>query len=216
MTTRVKAIFFDNDGVLAHTEQHWLDANLQVMGEMAIPYSREDFIKHTFVEGWGTAGWLERQGISQETIREFNDRRNPIWRTNISAVDVTDPTAVDVLRRLGQARKLGVVTNTASKDFKTLHWNAKELLSLFDVMILREHYKNPKPAPDAYLVAIAALGVSASEVVVIEDSPRGIASARTAGASVIAIRNPDFPELDLSNADNTISRLEEISGLLES
>jgi HAD superfamily hydrolase (TIGR01509 family) len=40
---------------------------------------------------------------------------------------------------------------------------------------------NPKPAPDLYLHAAAALGMAAGDCVVVEDSPTGARAARAAG-----------------------------------
>jgi len=211
---KIKAVLFDNDGVLAHTERYWFDANCKTLASMNIPYTRDDFIKHTFTEGWGTAGWLRRQGYGEEIIQNFNEQRDALWKRTITSANVTDPHAVDVLLILKEKYKLAVVTNTGSEDFKLLHWNAGQLLTLFDVMVLREQYKLPKPDPDAYLTAINTLKLLPSEVVVVEDSPRGITSARRAGVSVIAIRNPDFPDLDLSEAQYEIFSLTELPTLI--
>ena len=120
-----------------------------------------------------------------------------------------------VLSGLKDRYALAVVTNTGSEDFQTLHWDAAQLLELFDAMILREHYVRSKPEPDAYLAAMLALEVAAEEVMVVEDSPRGIAAARSAGARVVARRNPHFPDLDLSGAETVIASLEELPSLLE-
>ena len=46
----------------------------------------------------------------------------------------------------------------------------------------------PKPAPDAYLAACEQLGIAPSpEVLVLEDSPTGVAAARAAGLTVIGV-----------------------------
>jgi len=46
-----------------------------------------------------------------------------------------------------------------------------------------------KPHPEPYLPAAAALGVSASECLAIEDSPTGAMSAEAAGCSVLVVPN---------------------------
>ena len=51
-----------------------------------------------------------------------------------------------------------------------------------------------KPAPEPYLMAARLLG--ASNPLVVEDSPAGIASGRAAGFEVLAVQSPgDVPEL---------------------
>ncbi len=210
----LKAILFDNDGVLAHTERHWVDANQKVLSKMGIPYTKEDFITHTFKEGWGSRGWLERQGCNEETIKDFFTARNALWQQKITSLDVTDEHALPVLKELKPNYRLAVVTNTGRDDFKSLHWNASALLELFDIMILREDYDRSKPEPDAYEAALEKLNILPTETLVVEDSPRGILSAQRAGIQVVAIRNPDFPSLDLSSAEYEISSLIELPELI--
>ena len=47
-----------------------------------------------------------------------------------------------------------------------------------------------KPAPDVYLTAARRLGVGAASCLALEDSPAGIASARSAGMRCVAVPDP--------------------------
>ena len=47
-----------------------------------------------------------------------------------------------------------------------------------------------KPAPDIYLKALKALGLTADKAIAVEDSPTGIASAKAAGLKVLALKTP--------------------------
>jgi sugar-phosphatase len=47
-----------------------------------------------------------------------------------------------------------------------------------------------KPAPDVYLTAARRLGVAAAGCLALEDSPAGIASARSAGMRCVAVPDP--------------------------
>lgn len=60
-------------------------------------------------------------------------------------------------------------------------------LSLPPVTITAEDVANGKPAPDGYLAAARALGVSASECLVFEDAPAGLRAGEAAGAKVVAV-----------------------------
>ncbi|WP_236050946.1 HAD family hydrolase [Nonomuraea cypriaca] len=61
-----------------------------------------------------------------------------------------------------------------------------------------------KPAPDVYLAALARLQVDPCAVVAIEDSPHGIAAAKTAGLRVVAVPNLVTTHLDLAGADRLV------------
>jgi sugar-phosphatase len=47
-----------------------------------------------------------------------------------------------------------------------------------------------KPAPDVYLTAARRLGVAAANCLALEDSPAGVASARSAGMRCVAVPDP--------------------------
>jgi len=51
--------------------------------------------------------------------------------------------------------------------------------------ITAEQVERPKPAPDLFLYAARCLKVEPSQVVVVEDTPTGIAAARAAGMYAI-------------------------------
>lgn len=55
------------------------------------------------------------------------------------------------------------------------------------LFITAEDIPAGKPAPDCYLEAARQLGVSASDCLVFEDAPAGIAAGEAAGASVVVI-----------------------------
>src|SRR5262249_16326171 len=57
----------------------------------------------------------------------------------------------------------------------------------FTAIITREEYTQPKPAPDAFLTAAAALGVEPQRCVVVEDTGRGGTAAAAAGCPAVAV-----------------------------
>ena len=64
-----------------------------------------------------------------------------------------------------------------------------------------------KPAPDLYLLAAGKLGVAPERCLAIEDTPRGIASAKAAGMDAVAVRTESTAGMDISAADYAIDRL---------
>jgi HAD superfamily hydrolase (TIGR01509 family) len=57
----------------------------------------------------------------------------------------------------------------------------------FDVVVVGDEVRRPKPDPEPYRTAAALLGVPIEECVAIEDSPTGVASAVASGATVLAV-----------------------------
>lgn len=68
-----------------------------------------------------------------------------------------------------------------------------------------------KPAPDAYLHCLGALGLSADQVVAIEDTPVSMASAIAAGIKVIATPGAMTADQDFSSAALVIDDLATLS-----
>ncbi|MHB1614100.1 MAG: HAD family hydrolase [Actinomycetes bacterium] len=57
----------------------------------------------------------------------------------------------------------------------------------FDVVVCGDEVAHAKPNPEPYRKAAAALGVDPRQSVAIEDSPTGVAAARSAGCPTIAV-----------------------------
>ncbi|MFN2441281.1 MAG: HAD family hydrolase, partial [Thermoanaerobaculia bacterium] len=67
---------------------------------------------------------------------------------------------------------------------------------------------NAKPHPEPYLVTARKLGISPADCVVFEDSGIGVASAKSAGAYCVAVRNPNSKRhQDLDAADLVLDSL---------
>ena len=64
------------------------------------------------------------------------------------------------------------------------------LAGIFPVIISSEEYERPKPAPDAYLVAAARLGVEPAACLVFEDTEIGLQSAAAAGMQSVRVPSP--------------------------
>jgi HAD superfamily hydrolase (TIGR01509 family) len=64
-----------------------------------------------------------------------------------------------------------------------------------------------KPAPDAYFHCLSALGLTADEVIAIEDTPVSMASARAAGIKVIATPGAMTADQDFSDAALVVDNL---------
>lgn len=68
--------------------------------------------------------------------------------------------------------------------------NALNLLDRFDTLVCAEDYTHSKPAPDAFLIAAARLGVPPSECLVFEDTDLGIQAATAAGMAAVKVPSP--------------------------
>ena len=60
----------------------------------------------------------------------------------------------------------------------------------FDILVGSEDYARSKPAPDAFLIAAARLGVAPKDCLVFEDTEMGIQAATAAGMASVRVPRP--------------------------
>lgn len=77
------------------------------------------------------------------------------------------------------------------------------------LLICAEDAAEGKPHPAPYLAAATQLGCEPSRLVAVEDAPAGIASARSAGMSVVALRTTHIDE-DLREANFIVDDLRDL------
>lgn len=122
-------------------------------------------------------------------------------------------------RLLREVRAAGVPTALVTSTARSLVDVALHTLGRgsFDVVVCGDEVLRAKPDPTPYLTAAELLGVPIDRCVAIEDSPTGIASARDAGAVVVAVPNDvdlsDLADVMLVNSldDVDLSRLESLT-----
>ena len=91
----------------------------------------------------------------------------------------------------------GSTRESIVKSLTTVH-----LLDRFDVLVGAEDYERGKPAPDAFLIAAARLGVAPKDCLVFEDTAIGIQAATAAGMASVTIPSPLERALEASRGAN--------------
>lgn len=208
----IKCILFDSDGVVADTDNIYFEINSELIQNYGIKHTREDYIKYSFFSDIGSAGFLKQNHV--EDIVGFKKQRNQRFIQRVKTGQPVADRTVSEIAVLSKKFKVGIVTNASSEVF-TAVYEKSDLLEWIDLIITREKYTNPKPAPDCYLKAISESNIPVDQIIVVEDSPRGIAAAKSAGLKTVHIQNKYFPEVT-ADADFKISDISELITLLNS
>ena len=91
-----------------------------------------------------------------------------------------------------------------------------ELFACFDVVITHDDVARPKPDPQPYQMAAAALGVAPEHLLVVEDSPPGVEAATTAGCLTLILPGYGMISPDLAaRAWRTIRHHDEVLRLFD-
>jgi mannitol-1-/sugar-/sorbitol-6-phosphatase len=113
------------------------------------------------------------------------------------------PGARELLAALA-GRRWAVVTSGARRF--ALGRLAGAGLPVPPVLVSADDVREGKPSPEGYLRAARLAGAAPEACVVFEDAPPGVAAARTAGATVIAVGTTHPPEA-LADAHAIVSSL---------
>ena len=122
------------------------------------------------------------------------------------------PGAVRLIQHLHRDRiPQALATSSAGRSFQLKTSNCRDLLALFDCIVLGDDpaINQGKPAPDIFLIAAQRLQASPEECLVFEDSPAGIEAAKAAGMFAIAVPDSSMDKQLYRQADRILNSLTE-------
>ena len=208
----IRAVIFDLDGVLIDSEQVWDTAREQLTKELGGRWhagAQRDMMGMSSVE-WSRYMHddlridLPPQEISDEVVR----RLQRLYRERLPLL----PGAREAVEQLAGRWPLAVASSS-NRPLIDLVLQLAGIADRFQVTVSSEEVARGKPAPDVYLEAARRLGADAGDCAAIEDSEKGLLSARAAAMRVIAIPNRQFPPGDeaLAAADVVLDSLAELT-----
>ncbi|MFD1713318.1 HAD family hydrolase [Amnibacterium flavum] len=184
------AVLWDMDGTLVDSEPYWFEAQSELIESFGGSWTDEEALELVGAGLWVTADTMQRKGIPWDADRIVDHltdevmvriRRQVPWR----------PGARELL---ASARAAGVPCAMVTMSIRRMAELVAESLSveladddLFVTLVTGDEVTEPKPHPEAYLLAAELLEVDPSRCVAIEDSPTGAAAAVAAGAATIGV-----------------------------
>lgn len=114
---------------------------------------------------------------------------------------------------LDQALRLRIpvaIASSSPRHWLDRHLVPRNLVHRFSVMSCAGGDVPGKPNPTVYRNACHELGVDPWRAVAVEDSPHGVAAAKAAGMTCIAVPTPLSAPLDFSHADAVVETLADI------
>lgn len=184
----IKAILWDNDGVLVDTEHLFYMATKETLATVGVDLSQERFIEFSLVKGNGLADYLKTGGLNPEDWESLRIQRNHRYSELLREKPTLIDGVVETLESLYGNYKMGVVTSSRSDHFDIIH-TSTGILHFFDFVLTSADYQNTKPNPEPYLLGLEKTGVKKEECIIVEDSARGLTAANRAGIQCLMIPN---------------------------
>ena len=194
----IKLVLFDLDGVLVDTKGihfHALNEALEKYGYPSISY--KDHLSK--FDGLPTEEKLDMLGVQEDLINKIQIHKQSVTYYKLNTIkpdsDITE--LFGLLKERGY--KIGICSNAIDK---TVHKciNMLELEEYIDIVQTTFDVTNPKPHPEMWWNAMTEFGVYPEECIIIEDSPKGLASAYHSGVpahQIIRVDSPEYVNRDL-------------------
>ena len=210
----IKGLVFDFDGVILETEGAEFAAISEVFAEYGCIISPESYSRMV-----GTTAAHADFSVYEDLESQLghpvdHDAVRAEWAARHSVLIDALPAMPGVRENIAAAKRLGLrlaVASASRHPWVDGYLKHLGLYDQFDTVVCREDVQNSKPAPDAYLLALERLGLSADEAIAFEDSGSGSLAAVRAGIFVVVIPHALTLYHDLSHADLRLNSMLDIS-----
>lgn len=201
LTMKIRALVFDFDGLLMDTEStllaswqyEWRNHGLQLDLEGFFADHGGDITEYRYAKLAEAVGPSYDQQVSHARRTAYRDRLH---------ADLG--LAPGIRDWLNDAARLGLrlaVASSSPRDWVERLLTGAGCLDLFELLACGDEVPAHKPDPAVYSLALQRLELTAVEAIAFEDSPHGVAAAKSAGMHCVAIPNPHADRSRFDAAD---------------
>lgn len=217
----LKAIFWDQDGVIIDTEKdgHRVAFNkmfeefgydfkwdVDTYGKLLEISGGKERMRHYF-----TQKGIILEGIPEkdaELLLTLHKKKTAIFVEMIESGILPLRAGVKrlMLEAMDTGLRMGVCTTANERSAKAIALGMLADIN-FEFVLAGDVVSKKKPDPEIYLLALEESGLSPDQCIVIEDSRNGILAARAAGLRAVATTNIYTENEDLSDASIVVTSL---------
>ena len=214
-TPKVKAVFFDQDGVLYNSMPYHAKSWAWAMTKHGLPYTEMECYRN---EGRTSTGVIQEHHMQMfgtdatpELIKAVYADKSAMFTEMTGGFPGIIPNVDTVLNYLySHGIQCWVVTGSGQRNLinalnSTFNNVFTGIISSFDV-------QKGKPDPEPYLKAWERSGFKKSECMVVENAPLGVRAAKAAGLFCCAVNTGPLPDSELAaeHADRIFHSMQEL------
>lgn len=211
---QVEAVIFDMDGLIVDNESLQFAATNRALSLYGFKISEEYWVKRCV--GKRSKEFFreiieENSLLLQESLEELVERKNSYYREYIEneVENMIRPGVKQFVEFLWKnSYKLALATSAGKIETEAvIGEKGLGIKDKFQVIVIGEEVKKPKPDPEIYNKVVQKLRVSPEFCLVLEDTAIGVKAAKSAGMNVIAVPNRFTLTQDFSEANFVITDL---------
>ena len=210
MSSNIKAIIFDLDGVLIDARTLHYEAFRQAFESLCPPHTLSWKEHEDLYDGLSTRQKLEKmidmKIILKEDSARISSEKQRITNILIEKTVKARPYLINLLKTLrSEGYTLVCATNSIRETLDTM-LNTVKISEFFSFTLSNNDVDNPKPSPEIYSLAFNKLGLLPRQCLICEDSPHGRKAAYSSGAHVLEIE--DANDLTLEKIHQKINSIQ--------
>jgi len=183
-----KAYLFDCDGTIVDSMPLHYIAWKTALAEWGCDFDEQLFYS------WGgkpvdeIISTLNKMNGLEMPVEQMGTRKESLYFELLPQLKVIPEVLEHILAQQGRIPFAVVSGGRRTSVVRSL--TAVHLLDRFQTIVGADDYVNSKPAPDAFLLAAARLGVPPADCLVFEDTDLGIQAATAAGMASVLVPSP--------------------------
>lgn len=208
--SKIAAVIWDMDGVIADTAPHHLHAWRETFARRGIDFTEADFMRGFGIRNDAIIKNVLGEQTTEAEIETIAQEKEATFRGIIGHDIKPLPGVLELIRALYEKGiRMAIASSTVIENIRLII-GSLGITKYFQSVITGHDVTEGKPHPQVFLLAAQKLGAKPKNCFVIEDAVAGVKAAKSAGMYCVAITS-SHPREKLKEADLIVDTLEEVT-----
>jgi beta-phosphoglucomutase family hydrolase len=208
--SRLEAVVWDMDGVIADTAEYHYQAWKYVFKERGVVYSKAEFMPFFGRRHDTIIRAVLGDSLPKKELEAITEEKQQNYRRRVADNIRSMPGAITLIKSLHNHGIKQAIASSAVPQNIEIIIRGLSIAECFQKIVHGMEVKEGKPSPQIFRMAAKRLKVEPENCAVIEDAIAGVAAAKRAGMKCVAVTN-SHPKIRLKNADLIVESLEKVS-----